>query len=315
MNIEDVLTKKVGGIEKSYSEIALDSKRGREYLNSMYPREFEYYACAFELVDENGERLDFFSFPVIPTSIQETRPSLANIKKTFGGIVITNQSTFVPFDISISGNFGRKMRRVIHDSYTQSKSVGEPKIQKTTNADGTVTEEKVQEMSEVVITNVFSTDYKTGFGSTKILEEIFLRAQGTDINNKPLRLFFYNLSLSSNYLVEPVNISFSQARDQNMIWQYSMQLKAVAPAKYIFSQYKSSLKQLRSYNKKYVRMTEKANIVNELLKNVISGMTPVESVMNQFQNYKGLGKQSAFKLIKNLTDNPLESIDIIKNKY
>lgn len=312
MNIEDSITKIVGGVEQSYSQIALDNKRGREFLNSMHPREFEYYACAFELVDENGTRVEFFSFPVIPQSIQENKTSLANIKKTFGGIVVTNQSTFVPFDISISGNFGRKMRKVDYESFAEVVNVGKPKSQKVIKPDGTIEDQISQDLSEVVVTNMFSTDYKTGYGCTKILETIFQRAQSTDLNRKPLRLFFYNLSLSSNYLVEPISLSISQAREQNMIWQYSMNLKALAPAKYVFSQYTSSLKQLRSYTKKNVRMTQKANIINELLKNVISGMTPVEAVMNQAKNYKAYGQQSAFKLIKNLTDNPLESIDLIK---
>jgi hypothetical protein len=49
-----------------------------------------------------------------------------------------------------------------------------------------------------------------------------------------------------------------------------------------------------------------------MLKDVINGQTPVQSALNQFKNYKAYGNQSAFKILKQITDNPLESINSIR---
>lgn len=307
-------------VEMSYSDIVLDDTKGREYLNATYPDEFEYYACALELTDESGKTLDFFSFPLMPQSISETKFAPTNIKKTLGGVVITNHTTFNPFDISLNGHFGRKFRKV-QFKHNQNNDKSEISAGSVTN-ENVVQENNEQigqgEIEDVIITKpakLFSSEYKTGYGCIKILESIFLRAhRGVDKNKKPLRLYFYNLSLSSNYLVEPVNLQLSQTRDQNMLWQYNLQLKAIAPAKLVNSKYKKSMNNLRDYNKKYVRMTEQSSLINEMLKDVINGQTPVQSVLNQFKNYKAYAQESGLKLLKQLTDNPLEDVNFIKNK-
>lgn len=313
MDLENQIRNKSG---RTFSSLVLDPNKGREYLNSLYPSEFEYYACAFELCDENNQRIEYFSFPVLPMSIQESKNSIANIKKTYGGITITNSATFVPFQISLSGDFGRKFRRVDFKQIQKIEGkIDSTKTKEVTNENGEKEQMMFGELSEVKSKPIFSSDYKTGYASVKILESMLNKAQGWDVARKPLRLFFYNLSLNSNHLVEPNSIVISQSKDRNMIWQYSIQLMAVAPARYIFSDFKTtSLKELRSYNKKHVRMTQQSNIINEMLKNVISGMTPTESLMNQFKNYKSYGQQSAFKFLKQVTDNPLETITSVNNR-
>ena len=324
-NIEEQITQTVKrngqAVEMSYSDIVLDSNKGREYLNATYPDEFEYYACALELTDETGKVLDFFSFPIMPQSISETKFAPTNIKKTLGGVVVTNHTTFNPFDISLNGHFGRKFRKVL---FQHEQTSGGAEVSGGNATNQTVTQENNETIAngtidEVVIKappkKVFSSDYKTGYGCIKILESIFLRAhRGVDKNRKPLRLYFYNLSLSSNYLVEPVNLQLSQSRDQNMLWQYNLQLKAVAPARLVNSNYRNSMIKIRDYNQKYVRMTQQSSLINEMLKDVINGQTPVQSVLNQFQNYKAYAQQSGFKLLKQLTDNPLEDVNFIKNR-
>lgn len=323
-NIEEQITQTVKRngqtVEMSYSDIVLDNNKGKEYLNATYPDEFEYYACALELTDETGKVLEFFSFPIMPQSISETKFAPTNIKKTLGGVVVTNHTTFNPFDISLNGHFGRKFRKVITQQ-EQKKKGAESSGGNVT--DTTVTQEDNESIGNgtidgVVISvpkKVFSSEYKTGYGCIKILENIFSRAhRGVDKNRKPLRLYFYNLSLNSSYLVEPVNLQLSQSREQNMLWQYNLQLKAVAPAKLVNSNYRNSMIRIRDYNKKYVRMTQQSSLINEMLKDVINGQTPVQSVLNQFQNYKAYAQQSGFKLLKQLTDNPLEDVNFIKNR-
>jgi hypothetical protein len=320
-NIEEQITQTVKRngqtVKMSYSDIVLDNNKGKEYLNATYPDEFEYYACALELTDETGKVLEFFSFPIMPQSISETKFAPTNIKKTLGGVVITNHTTFNPFDISLNGHFGRKFRKVLYEKEEKKKGNSETG---ESGADLPYEGITYQQANQGVILptppkKIFSSEYKTGYGCIKILENIFSRAhRGVDKNRKPLRLYFYNLSLSSNYLVEPVNLQLSQSRDQNMLWQYNLQLKAVAPARLVNSNYRNSMIKIRDYNQKYVRMTRQSSLINEMLKDVINGQTPVQSLLNQFKNYKAYAQQSGFKLLKQLTDNPLEDVNFIKNR-
>src|SRR4051812_44167158 len=83
---------------------------GKTALNIRYPKEFELYLCALELVDQYDNTLRYFVFPVMPSTMQETIPQLTSIKKTMAGVTVLSNPTFVPTDINISGNFGRKFR-------------------------------------------------------------------------------------------------------------------------------------------------------------------------------------------------------------
>lgn len=316
MNLEDIAGKKQNGVFKTMSDFVLGKDGGREKLSALYPDEIEYYACAFELLNSKGETVEFFSFPVLPQSMQETKNSSSSIKKTLGGVVVMNHTTFVPFDIAISGNFGRKMREVDYKSITEDK-ISNVSGTKTENIDiineqGNKETVKEGQIETVVIKHkkIFSEQYKTGYGSIKIVERIFKRAQSSDAYNKPYRLIFYNLSLNSNYLVEPLNLQISQTREQNLIWSYSMQLKAIAPAQFIMDKehYKNSKKSVSDYTQKSVKMTKQSSLINEMLKDVINGMTPGQSLLNQYKNYKAYGQQSGLKLLKQLTDNPLDTI-------
>lgn len=211
---------------------------GREYVNSIYPNEVEYYAAALELVDGDGFTEDFFSFPVMFKSYRENRITNTNIEKTMAGVVITANPTFVPFDIHMSGNFGRKFKKINTDIPANQPQGGT----NTTSAN-------------VVIVPVFSTEYKTGYGCYKIMEKMILKAQKQDNNYKPYQLFFYNLALNSNFLVEPISLEPNQNRESsNMIWEYNLHLKAVAPASNVNKNYKSSLKLLTDYG----RLTQEA---------------------------------------------------------
>jgi len=207
---------------------------GREYVNSLYPNEIEYYAAAFELINGDGFTEDFFSFPVMFKSYRENRPTNTNIEKTMSGVVITANPTFVPFDIHMTGNFGRKFKKINTDI---------PANQPTNSSSTNTTQ-------QAVVVPVFSTEYKTGYGCYKIMERILLKAQNQDSNFKPYQLFFYNLALNSNYLVEPISFEPNQNRESsNMIWEYNVHLKAVAPASSVNKNYKSSMKLITDFNK------------------------------------------------------------------
>lgn len=227
---------------------------GRSYINSLYPNEIEYYAAALELVDGDGFTEDFFSFPVMFKSYRENRVTNTNIEKTMAGVVITANPTFVPFDIHMNGNFGRKFKKNPYSANANSGSSSTP---------GSSTDFQHQTLPSVTVTKkipVFSTEYKTGYGCYKIMERIILKAQKQDSNYKPYQLFFYNLALNSNYLVEPISLEPNQNRESsNMIWEYNLHLKAVAPASNVNKNYKSSLKLLTDYGS----LTQEASLQSD----------------------------------------------------
>jgi hypothetical protein len=200
-------------------------------VNILYQKEIEYYAAALELINGDGITEEFFSFPIMFKTYRENKISNTAVEKTMAGVVITANPTFVPFDIFMTGNFGRKFKKI------NTETPGGQPIVPTSRA------------AVPVVVPVFSTEYKTGYGCYKILERIAIKSTKQDNNYLPYQLFFYNLALNSNYLVEVMSIEPSQNRDSsNMIWEYNLHLKAVALASTVKKTYKSSLKTLANYN-------------------------------------------------------------------
>lgn len=246
--------------------------QGRENLASQFPDEIEYYACALELVNSNGETVDFFSFPLLPNQLRESRQFATDVRKTMSGVVVTMHSTFQPFSINLNGNFGRRFRTI---------------NKKNINTDNTLTQADGQDKGVVNSTKLFSSDYKSGYGSAKQLENILKKATFPDSKGNPLYLFFYNLSWNSEYLVEVVSTDFSQGDDRNMIWNYAVTLTAIAPKMVIYSTSKSktSLQKLTSFNKKNSDIINDSNNINKLLKNnTVNGVTEVQKVVNSAKN-------------------------------
>lgn len=198
-------------LNEAKGAVSLLSGIGRSILNTKYPKEFELYMCALELIDQEGTTLRYFIFPVMPSSIEEAQPQITNIKKSLAGITVLSNLTFVPGDISLSGNFGRKFRVLLGNNY-------EDLISSFKNKDN---------ISKTLKTQVFDSRIKTGYGCCKILEEIV--AESKIIDEKGIRrLIFYNPALGNNYLVKPTSLKFSMSQESNMIWNYSLALKTIA---------------------------------------------------------------------------------------
>jgi hypothetical protein len=218
-------------------------KTGLDYVNSLYPNEIEFYAAALELVNGDGLTEQFFSFPVMFKTYRENKVSNTAIEKTMAGVVITANPTFVPFDIFMTGNFGRKFKK---NPLTANANTSNPS---TAASSSDFQHQTLQSTTVTAKIPVFSTEYKTGYGCYKILERMMIKSQKQDSNYNPYQLFFYNLALNSNYLVEVLSIEPSQNRDSsNMIWEYNLHLKAVALASSVKKNYKTSLKTLTNYN-------------------------------------------------------------------
>lgn len=189
---------------------------GRSALNVKYPKEFELYMCALELIDGNGKTLKYFVFPVMPSNLEENQPHITNVKKTLAGVTVLSNPTFIPRDIVLSGNFGRKFRILLGTDYMEF-------VSSFKTEDDKVTKQSVLKGVE----QVFDDRIKTGFGCCKILEEIVDECNSVDENGTK-QLIFYNPALGNSYLVKPTGLKFSQSQETNMIWNYSLALKAIA---------------------------------------------------------------------------------------
>lgn len=200
---------------------------GKMGLNVLFPKEFEVYICALELTDTKGNTLQYFIFPVMPSALSETETKSNNIKRTLGGVTSLSSTTFVPVDILLTGNFGRKFKVLVGSTYQDF--INSFKIQT-----GKVT---VNALVNNTI-NVFDDRIKTGYGCLKVLEEMIDQAQVVD-NNGPRRLLYYNLAFGSSYVVKPISFKIDMTQETNMIHGYTLQLKAIAPIDALQSQQKS----------------------------------------------------------------------------
>lgn len=223
--------------------IKLQGEVGRGVLNMLYPTDFEVYLMSLELVkvNENGreEILNFFSFPVMPSNINQTEPQITNIKKTVGGIVILNTNTYIPKDITISGNFGRNFKILLDNESLDFKGLSFNPQQAVRNA-GQAVKKKVSDALDLKPTT-FSNTIKTGYGCIKILQAICDSSVEID-NGRPRRLYFHNPAFGESHLVKITNFSPSQNMQQNMIWGYNLQMKSISPAQNVRGVGENSLK-------------------------------------------------------------------------
>lgn len=281
-----------------------NQKKGKEYLHFMYPNEFEYYACAMELISSDGKS-KFFSFPVMPDSISEVKTTHANIKKTHGGLFVNNNSTFKPFDISISGDFGRKFRRMVRSNALTQNTTNAGDGNSATAGTGTLPDVTVKTHS------FFDSDYKTGYGAIKLLENMIEESKTQDSNYMPYKLFFHNLSLNSSYLVEPLTMTISQSKDKNMIWGYSMQLKALAPTDAIVGETdsKGRLEKMLNLSKKNKQIEDQSEGILDILSDKGQALTRIQTIIkNQInartQSILNNNQKSTFSTITQLVANP-----------
>lgn len=242
---------------------------GKAALNSQFPNEFEIYMCALELVSvANGSTLKYFLFPVMPSSIRETQPKITNVRKTVGGVSVLSTPNFIPVDISISGNFGRQFR-LLGDSQTSQELIASFKSNVVNLfKNGTAT------------SSTFDNSVKTGYGCIKILEDIIKSSEQLDPTGQGFDLIFYNLALGNNYYVKATNLEFSQAQDSNMIWNYSLTMKAIAPVS-AYSDGKSSKSNDQLTPDNYIQ-TQINNVINNLTNVIASGMDANDSILNDF---------------------------------
>lgn len=216
------------------------SQIGRVALNALYPQDVEAYLLAIALMDSRGNTVDYFSWPILPDEIRETSNELTTIKKTMGSVNVLKNSSFVPVQIFIKGDFGRKFKLLVGGQNVEFAGFGisiqDDKFK--------VTPPNILEQPTLQFSNVV----KTGYGCVKMLEAIKDKSKKLDRDNKPFSLYLYNPILGNNYQVEFNSFTHMQDKGHyNMYPGYNLQLTGIAPLSSILSRganIRSALKNL-----------------------------------------------------------------------
>lgn len=189
---------------------------GKAALNVRYPKEFELYMCALELIDQEGKTLKYFIFPIMPSAINEQEPGNTSIKRTLAGITALTTTTFTPVTISMSGNFGKRFKILLGTDYVELLSAFQ-------TVDGKVTLDSIQQGL-----STFDSRIKTGYGCLNVLKDILDQAKVVD-QLGPRRLVLYNLAFGTSYVVKEIDRKIDMNQETNMIHGYNVVFKAIAP--------------------------------------------------------------------------------------
>lgn len=215
-------------------------ERELAFLNSKFPNEFEYYAVGFELLDVNGNVVDNLFFPVNPSSVSIQYQPIVNVKKTNQGVDVVFNNSFQPFNINLNGNFGRRFKILL----------GREQL------DGLAFRLKYRQTE-------FTPQIKTGYGVVKVLEELLKNSTKLDSEGRPFLLIFHNLAFNQSVVVEPTSFNFNIGEQKNLIWEYNVSLKAVAPSTILFDQDRKKTN-LRNLVNKVAIQKNINNLINRL---------------------------------------------------
>ena len=216
----------IDSVNRRYTDLV--QSVGQAALAGLSPHDFEYYMLALELTDGSGRTIDYFSFPVLPSSIQKTEPKRTNIKQSSTGI-------------TIKGNFGRFFKLVL----STKGPVGSAVAYSTSR--GVYDLYQAKSKSLIVDFPNFDVGVKSGYGAMNLLRAIIAKSNGVDDRGLPFRLYFYNMALGESYLVTVPSGGLTLNTDNensNTMWNYSLTLTALAPLSLVLDQAssKSSLK-------------------------------------------------------------------------
>jgi hypothetical protein len=174
---------------------------GKGALSAIFPDEFEYYALQFQLYSINQAKVvDELIFPVLPNSYSEQKLNVVNIKKSSAGIVSLFNNTHNPLIVSIAGSFGRSAKILLNTSIDNGKRGRK---------------------------SLFDASIKTGYGVLKQLESLIKSSFELDSFNSAYLLLMYNYTLGNHYVIEVVDYAFNQSVENNMMWNYTLNIKTL----------------------------------------------------------------------------------------
>lgn len=191
---------------------------GKALLHQQYPDEYEYYMFALELLDSNLKTKRYFIFPIMPNNMSYNDTPITKITKTAGGISVLKSNQFIPKTFTTSGTFGRSYKVLIGKTYQDL--VSSFRDDSGFNV-GSIFKGAI---------NTFDDRIKTGYGCTKILEEMLGMSNQKDESGGAHFLVMYNLAFNHRFFVEYEDFTATQSLESNMIWNYSFRLKCIAPS-------------------------------------------------------------------------------------
>lgn len=198
---------------------------GKAGMNVKFPDEFELYIIALELIDSKKNTLRYFMFPVMPNTLEDTITQVHNIKKTLGGVTVLSTTGFIPSEVNIQGSFGRKFRILLGGSFKEF-------IASFKDTPGKMTKNSFKKG----VREFFDDRVKTGYGSCKVLQSIIEESNTLDDSGGVKTLILHNLALGNSYIVKPSTLKFSMSQETNMIWNYNLPLRTIAPLSALYSQ-------------------------------------------------------------------------------
>jgi hypothetical protein len=196
---------------------------GRPALGAIFPNEFEVYMLTFALTDSDGAFVDYFSFPVMPSNMQKTETSAANVKRTLGGVVTQTSPSWVPQDLTISGDFGRNFKILVGRDIIQFKAFAS----------------SINAMGEAGMSGLkapFNVKIKNGYGCTKVLQKLLQKSTKLDEFGYPYKLYIHNPVLGESHLVQYMDLSLTMDENSNnRMWRYNIRVKLLADANKLLS--------------------------------------------------------------------------------
>lgn len=220
---------------------------GRAALHATAPDNYEYYMCSLELIDYMKEQVGFISFVVMPNNISESTTPIQTQTKTKNGMVTLFNDSFAPVTISVQGTFGRKFRIIANmtDPSERGKNFFNGNLGKITGV---------------------NTAVKSGYGLTRVLQYILKKTNELDSQGRPYILLFNNYSFNTSYVVDVISYSFTQSVENNMMWFYDFQLKAIAPGSAIKSKKQNNAQLLKSVASNAIAQGL-TNVINDVKRN------------------------------------------------
>lgn len=220
---------------------------GKAALHAMAPDNYEYYMCSLELIDCSGNQVGFISFVVMPNNITESTTPIQTQTKTKNGMVTLFNDSFAPVNISLQGTFGRKFKIVTDmvDPSEKGKNFFNGNIGKIAGI-------------EIVV--------KSGYGLTRVLQYILKKTNELDTQGRPYILLFNNYSFNSSYVVDVMSYSFNQSIENNMLWFYELQLKAIAPGSAVRSSKQNNAQLLKVVASNAIAQGL-TNVINDVKRN------------------------------------------------
>jgi hypothetical protein len=213
----------------------LASQLGQATLHHLHPDEFEFYAMALELCDSRGEQVAYLLLPVMPDSMTLNGRPLSSLTKSQAGITKLTNPSWNPEEISLQGSFGKRLRLLVRagsvaldNALVRDDALGEHVAASSLQEAWQSAKTGAQAARQVVST--FSYQARTGYGTCKLLEQMLRQARQADQHGGPHYLYLYNLAFNYHVLVEEAGFTFTQSMQKNMIWDYQLALRALAPA-------------------------------------------------------------------------------------